>query len=187
MKILVRGWLVVLLLCGVAHTQQAGMTIPEVRGTSFAEQAVNLPKDLNGKAGVLVVGFTQGSRDAVTAWGKRLAVDYYDASDVAYYEMPVLAGVPRLMRGFVIGRIKSSVSDRGKRHFVPILENEAAWKSTAQYKSGDDAYVLVVDSAGTVRWQTHGPFSDGAYGAMKGQLEGLRSGSVRAVSGQAGR
>lgn len=150
--------------------------IPEVRGTSFANQPVNLPQDLKGKAGILVVGFTQGSRDALTAWGKRLAADYYDSPAVAYYELPVLAGVPRLMRGFVTGRIRSSVPERGRVHFVPILENEAAWKALTQYKSGDDAYVLVVDGSGIVKWQTHATFSEGIYATMKGQVEGLRSG-----------
>jgi len=149
--------------------------IPEVRGTSFTDQPVNLPKDLHGKVGVLVVGFTQSSRDAVTAWGKRLAVDYYDTPAVAYYELPVLAGVPRFMRGLVMGKIKSSVSDRGKPHFVPILENEAAWRALTQYKNGDDAYIVVVDGQGMVRWQAHDAFTEGSYAVMKAKVEGLRS------------
>jgi hypothetical protein len=147
--------------------------IPDVHGTSFTGATVDLPDALRGKAGVLVIGFSQGSRDAVTVWGKKLAVDYYDSPAVAYYEMPVLAGVPKLMRGFVAGRIKAAVSDRGRPHFVPLVENEAAWRSLVHYTAPDDAYVLVVDGFGVVRWQTQGQATDAAYAVLKQKLEAL--------------
>src|SRR5450756_1509470 len=92
--------------CSSTSAQSAPERIPEVHGTSLAEQQVHLPKDLQGRIGVLVLGFTQGSRDAVAGWGKRLSADYADSPTVAYYEMPVLAGVPRFIRGMVIGKIK---------------------------------------------------------------------------------
>jgi hypothetical protein len=149
--------------------------VPELHGTSFTNQPVNLPQDLQGKIGLLVIGFSQGSREAVTAWGKRLATDYSDSPAVKFYEMAVLASVPKFMRGFVAGKIKNSVSDRGKPHFVPITENEAAWRVLTHYERGDDAYVLVVDGQGTVLWQTHGDFSESSYGAMKEQVEKFRS------------
>jgi hypothetical protein len=149
--------------------------VPELHGTSFTNQPVHLPQDLKGRVGVLVIGFTQGSRDAVTAWAKRLATDYYDSPAVAYYNMPVTAGVPKFMRGYVTGKIKDSVSDRGKPHFVPITENETAWKTLTHYQQGDDAYVVVVDGEGKVLWQTHGSFTEANYAAMKAQVEESRS------------
>ncbi len=152
------------------------MRIPEVHGSSFADTAVNLPEDLKGRPGVLVVGFSQGSRDAVTAWGKRLAVDYLKSDSVVYYEMPVLAAVPRMLRGFVMGRIKASVSEPARPHFVPLLDDEAAWRRVAQYKEADAAYVLVIDGQGLVRWQMQGLPTEETYGAVKRQVEMLRAG-----------
>ena len=175
-RLRLRGGLLVLGLVlggGTLRAEPAGR-IPELNGISFSEQAVRLPQDLQGKVGVLVVGFSQGSRDAVTAWGKRLAVDYASSPTVAFYELPVLEGVPRFLRGMVTGKIKSSVSERGKPHFVPILENGAAWRALAQYKGGDAAYVMVVDGTGVVRWQSHDAFSEAVYGAMQREVEGLR-------------
>jgi hypothetical protein len=155
--------------------------IPELHGTSFTNQPVNLPQDLQGKIGILVVGFSQGSREAVTAWGKRLATDYSDSPSVKFYELPVLAGVPKFMRGLVAGKIKNSVSDRGRPHFVPVTENEAGWRALTHYERGDDACVLVVDGQGLVVWQNQGNFSESAYGAMKEQVEKLRSANVPAT------
>ena len=156
--------------------------IPEVHGISFAEQAVNLPEILKGKVGVLVVGFSHGSQDQVMGWGKRLAGDYRDSPTVVYYEMPVLASVPRMLRGFVEGKIKDSVPDAARARFVPLLENEAAWRTVAHYKGGDDAYVLVVDEHGVVRWETQGAATDASSGALKERVEALGAGM-----GQAGR
>ena len=155
--------------------------IPELHGTSFTNQPVNLPQDLQGKVGILVIGFSQGSREAVTAWGKRLAADYSDSPSVKFYELPVLAGVPRFMRGLVAGKIKNSVSDRGKPHFVPITENEAGWRALTHYQRGDDACILVVEGQGSVVWQNQGSFSESSYVAMREQVEKLRSATVPSV------
>ncbi len=155
---------------------ETAVLIPDVRGTSFSGQAVNLPTDLKGRVGVLVVGFSQGSRDAVKDWGVRLSADYEGSAAVVFYEMPVLAGVPRLLRGYVTGKIKDSVSERGRPHFVPILQDEAGWRTVTGYSGGDDAYVVVMDGAGVVRWQTHERVTDKTYFKLQRAVEGLRSG-----------
>lgn len=160
-------WLLGAALAATLWQSAPAQTIPPVHGTTFSGASVNLPDDLPGKAGVLVIGFTQGSRDAVTQWGKRLANDYDATPSVLYYEMPMLASVPKLLRGFVTGRIRSAVSERGKPHFVPLNDHEAEWKTLAHFQSPDDAYLLVVDGRGMVLWQTRGPATDAAYAALK--------------------
>lgn len=157
-----------------ATIPQGGDRIPPVHGTTFADVKVDLPQALSGKVGIFVIGFSQDSRDAVTTWGKKLAVDFYDSPTVAYYEMPVLASVPKLLRGFVEGRIKASVSDRGKPHFLPITENESAWRSLVHYANPDAPYILLVDEHGTVRWQSQGPPTEATYAALKHELETIR-------------
>ena len=148
--------------------------IPPVHGTTFSDVKVDLPEVLHGKVGILVVGFSQGSRDAVTTWGKKLAIDYYDSPTVLYYEMPMLASVPKLLRGFVQGRIKASVSDRGKPHFLPLTDDETQWRALTHYSAPDVPYILLVDGQGTIRWQTEGPPTDATYAALKQQVNTLR-------------
>ncbi|MDE3105852.1 MAG: hypothetical protein KGK08_11820 [Acidobacteriota bacterium] len=162
-------------LAGAAAAGDATIRIPQVHATSFAGQPVTLPEMLRGHAGVLVVGFSQGSRTAVEAWGRRLAADYRGAPDVSYYEMPMLAGVPHLLRNFVLGKIKGSVPQPSWPTFVPLLEDEAAWRAAAHYTGGDDAYVMLVDDQGVVRWQSHDAAADAAYARLRQQVESLRS------------
>jgi hypothetical protein len=149
--------------------------IPEVHGTSLSNEPVNLPEALQGKVGVLVLGFSRDSRTADSAWGKRLAADYRESPTVWCYEMPVLAGAPRMIRGLIVKSMKSSVPAGEQARFVVILDNEAAWKTVAHYGRPDDPYVLVVDSQGNVVWQTQGVLTDAGYVALKERVEALRA------------
>ena len=153
-----------------ATEQIPAARIPTLQGRTLAGADVHLPADLNTKAGVLVVGFSQASRSQVTAWGKRLAGDYLGSTTVAYYEMPVLESVPKLLRGFVVGRIKADVSERARPTFLPVLDHEADWKKATGFGNEDDAYILLVDGAGQVRWRTQGALTDTAYAELQTQL-----------------
>lgn len=171
-------WSAVLLTClslGALPASAQPAHIPEVRGTTFAGASVRLPEDLQGKVGVAIVGFTQASRDEVTGWGKRLANDYYGSSTVRYFEMPVLESVPRLLRGLVLGRIKASVSERGKGTFLPILDHEAEWKIATGFNKPDDAYVLLLDGTGAILDRIEGPITDANYADLKRRIEQLRT------------
>ncbi len=153
----------------------AAPTLPQVHAQLLTGEAVTLPADLHGRPTVLVLGFSQGSREQVAAWGRRLAPDYRDAQDVAYYEMAELESVPRLLRGYVLKKIRETVPARAQPHFLTFTEHEAEWKAAAGFDARDDAYVLLLDPAGQVRYRTHGATSDAAYAELKQRLESLRT------------
>lgn len=171
-------WLPVAVLLGFAPLSSRGAAdtgsggnIPAVHGTSLTGAPVELPGVLAGKVGVLVVGFSKDSRDPVAAWGRRLAGAYKGSPVVLYYEMPMLAEVPRLLRGVVVRSMKKEVPERAQPRFVPITEDEARWKSLAGYEKGDEAYVLVVDGGGVVRWRGHGAADDVAFAEVLKQVQ----------------
>ncbi len=152
-------------------------TLPAVHAQLLSGTAVNLPEDLHGRPTVIVIGFSQGSREEVAAWGRRLAPDYRDAQDVGYFEVAELEAVPRLLRGYVLKKIRETVPERAQPHFLTVTEHEAEWKSATSFadSSKDDAYVVIVDPEGQVRYTTHGAVSDAGYGELKRQLEPLRA------------
>ena len=150
---------------------QAGLgTIPALHGTVLTGAKVDLPESLSGKAGVLVVGFSESSRAEVTAWGHRLAEDYRDSQSVVYYEMPVLAGVPKLLRGWVLKKVSEGVPDRARSRCLPVLDHEPEWKRAAGFTHDEDAYVIVVDSTGTVLWRTEGQMTEARFAEVKDHL-----------------
>ena len=148
--------------------------IPPVHTSALNGQAVDLPASLGGKPVVLVVGFSPGSRGDVTAWGKRLAADFHDSPAVRYYEVSVLTGVPKFLRGYVLRKIAADVPDRAKPHFLSIDDHGAEWRSVTGYRKADDAYVLVVDGTGQTRWRGEGPVTEASYQQMKQNLEAMR-------------
>jgi hypothetical protein len=58
---------------------------------------------------------------------------------------------------------------------MPMFSDEVAWRKIARYANADDAYVLVVDGDGRVRWQTSGKASDARFAALKEQVGALRA------------
>lgn len=164
-----------LLLAGSAAGAQGNLGhIPPVRGTLLSGQAVSLPDSLHGKLGVLVVGFSQSSRDEVTNWGRRLGADYFGAPGVDYYELALLAEVPRFLRGYVTRKIKEQVSQHGQMHFLPVADHENEWKEAAGYSNPDRAYVLLVDGSGALLWRMGGPFTAASYAELQRQLAAAR-------------
>ena len=148
--------------------------IPPVHATALNGDAIDLPATLKGNPAVLVMGFSQGSRGDVTAWGRRLAADFHDSAKVRYYEVSMLAGVPKFLRGYVLRKIAADVPDRAKPHFFSIDDHEAEWRTVASYHKPDDAYVLLVDGGGEVRWRAEGPVTDADYQQLRQQLDALR-------------
>ncbi len=148
--------------------------IPTVHTAALNGDAVDLPDSLKGRSAVLVVGFSQGSRGDVTAWGKRLSTDYRDSVAVRYYEVSMLGGVPKFLRGYVLRKIAADVPDRAKPHFLSIDDHEAEWRSITGYRKADDAYVLVVNSGGQVCWKVEGPATDALYQQVQQHLAAIQ-------------
>jgi hypothetical protein len=158
---------------GSAQTQSE--RIPATHGTSFAGTQVALPDDLPGRVGVLVLGFSKNSGDVCKGWGERLEQSYQSSREVMFYQIPVLESVPKLIRGMVLKSMRSGVPEAMQPHFMPTFSDEAEWKKIVRYADADDAYVLVVDGDGIVRWQTSGKVTDAGFGALKEQVEALRT------------
>ena len=169
---------VALLSGGLAAAQSQSAQVPVTHGTTFAGTQVTLPNDLHGRTGVLVLGFSKSSGDVSKGWGERLSATYRGSQEVMYFQMPVLESVPKLVRGMVVKSIKSGVPESEQSHFMPMFSDEPAWKKIVRYANADDAYVLVVDGDGRVRWQTSGKVSDAGFVMLKEQVAALQAQSA---------
>jgi hypothetical protein len=155
--------LALLLACKVSTAQ----SIPVTRAQSFGGTQVNLPSDLSGRIGVLVLGFSKKSSLETKGWGDSVLRDYGTDPHVVYYQMPVLADVPILVRGFILQGIRKQMSPAERMHFVPILQDAAGWKKVVQFAAPDDAYIVVLDSGGQIKWRTRGTLTGEAYSQLK--------------------
>ena len=149
------------------------MHIPTARGTTLTGTDMALPNSLNGKIGVLVVGFSRASGEQISDWGRLIEAQYGQSRELTYFEIPMLAGMPKLLRGMVIKQMSSTVPGPERAHFVPLTEDDKPWRAVARYDKADDAYVLVVNGGGVLLWQTEGEATDAAWADFKAKLKGL--------------
>jgi hypothetical protein len=151
-----------LALCaGAVYGQQS---IPAIEGETLAGKKVSLPAAAEGRPALLIIGFTHASQPQAKAWGMRVR-DRFPAWSIA-----VLEDVPRLLRGMVAGSIRRGTPKELHDHFVLVYRGGNELKKAAGFDRPDDAYLLVIDSAGAIRWSFHGPVTDGAIEQIAGQL-----------------
>lgn len=153
--------------------QDAAVHIPTARGTTLTGVEMALPNSLNGKIGVLVVGFSHASGEQVTNWGRLIEADYGKSPGMVYFEMPMIGSAPKMLRGMIVKSMTSGVPAAERSHFVPLTEDDKPWRTVARYDKPDDAYLLIVDGNGLVLWQTQGDATDAAYATFKKTLNGL--------------
>ncbi len=155
------------LLLAFATTAFAA-TIPAATGTALDGHSVSLPRDLSPRATILILGFSQHSQDATTAWEKPVRTTLAGPGpnpDIAFYDMPFLQDAPSLIRPLIVRAIRKQVPDALQPRFVPLTSGESAWKQISCYTPAapDAAYVLLVDRSGNVLWQTHEPWSQARF------------------------
>jgi hypothetical protein len=144
--------------------------VPAAHGTTLTGTMVALPEALKGKVGVLVVGFSHSSQEEISSWGRLLEANYGTSNDVVYFELPMIGGMPKMLRGMIVKKMGSSVPGTEKQHYIPLVEGEPAWRAAAHYGKPDDAYVMLVDDEGLILWQTEGEATDVAWGKFKRRL-----------------
>jgi hypothetical protein len=157
---------------GLASTLVA-QSIPPIKAKALDDSEVVLPKPGGEQFLILVLGFSHKSGENCTPWDKRLAADYGSDSHVAYYQLPVLAGAPSLIRPVILRGMRKDVPASLHSHFVPIYDHEEDWKKLVRFSGADDAYVLVTSPDGHILWQTHGLLSDSAYADLQASITKL--------------
>jgi len=155
------------------RSEDAPARIPATHGTALDGTAVVLPDVLKGKVGLVVLGFSHASQTQVMNWGRLITADYGKASGLAYYEIPMIGGAPKMLRGMIIKSMGKAVPADERPHFVPLVEDDKPWRAVAKYWKPDDAYLILVDGDGTVRWQVEGDATDAAYAGLKRKLNEL--------------
>jgi hypothetical protein len=148
-------------------------SMPPIKAKALDDSEVALPKPGGQQFLILVLGFSHKSGENCTPWDKRLAADYGSDSHVAYYQLPVLAGAPSLIRPMILRGMRKDVPAYLHSRFVPIYDHEEDWKKLVNFSGADDAYVLVTSPDGHVLWQTHGPLSDSAYAGLQANVTKL--------------
>jgi hypothetical protein len=168
----------------VQELLRIGDPLPTLEGQLLTGRDAALPQAASGKVALVAIGFTYQSRVPVEAWADWYRRTIGSRADVALFEVPMIGGVARLGRWFI---------DRGMRSGTPVdLHDQVltvyggtdVWKRRLSHspEHKDDAYLIVVDREGVVRWLHHGAFDQSRSDELDALLTSL-AGGPRAEAG----
>jgi hypothetical protein len=70
--------------------------------------------------------------------------------------------------------MKSDIPKEKRDRFLVIYSGEKELKEAAGFEAPDDAYLVLIDPNGEVRWRFHGPFSHTKLKEMSAQAAAMR-------------
>ena len=152
---------------------RVGDRLPDLSGESLNGRAVTLPASASGSPAVVLLGFTYASREPVERWNTWCRSEFGAA--VACYQMPVLGGMAKLASPFIRSGMRKSTPAALQDRVVTITSNAGDWKDRVGHSSAsdDDAFVILIDRAGIVRWLAHGDVDAQRTAALKQEVAAL--------------
>ena len=146
-------------------------TLPQIEGENLMGRKIVLPEAAAGHRAILVIGFSHASQGQTKAWAERLDREFPNPSMVTVYPLAVLEAVPRLIRGMVSHGIKSDTPKEQRDRFLLVYHQEAELKTAAGFTAPDDAYILLLDASGVIRWRFHGPVTDSSVAGIQKEAQ----------------
>jgi len=147
--------------------------LPRLEGETLSGKKILLPDDTHGKIALLAIGFSRKGGDATRAWSERFRKDFGADPRLAVYPVAELEGAPRFVRGMIVGSMRKGTLTADRERFVTLFQGSEDLKRFVGFSAGDDAYLLLLDDKGTVRWRGHGVFREQDYAALQTAAKGL--------------
>jgi hypothetical protein len=148
---------VVMLLVAASLSAQV---IPHTEAETLSGRKIVLPDASTGRPAVFIVGFSRAGGDSSGRWGKQLREEFKTDSNVQIYSVAELQDAPKMIRGLIRHSMQASTPQNERDTFVVLYQDKDVWKQLADFSDPDDAYILLVDSAGRIRWRAHGKVPD---------------------------
>jgi hypothetical protein len=149
----------------------SAQVIPHTEAETLSGKKIVLPDAASGHPAVFIVGFSRAGGDSSGRWGKQLRQEFTTDSNVQIYSVAELQDAPKMVRGMIRHSMRGNIPQSEQDTFVVLSQDEDVWKKLADFSDPNDAYILLVDSAGRIRWRTHGKVPDQrAVNALRNEI-----------------
>jgi hypothetical protein len=154
---------------------RVGDPFPELKGHTLSGRAAVLPLASAGKVTLVAIGFTYKSRFPVEAWAEWYRTSIGPGTDVAFFEVPMIGGLATLGRWFIDRGMRKGTPVELHDHVITVYGGTGDWKQRLSCSPAheDDAYLVVIDREGVVRWLHHGGFDTSWSAELKALLASL--------------
>jgi hypothetical protein len=154
---------------------RVGDPFPELKGHTLTGRMAVLPQGSSGQVALVAIGFTYKSRFPVEAWAEWYRTTIGPSTDVTFFEVPMIGGLATLGRWFIDRGMRNGTPAELRDHVITVYGGTGEWKQRLSYSPAheDDAYLVVVDREGVVRWLHHGGFDTSWSDELKALLASL--------------
>jgi hypothetical protein len=157
---------------------RVGDPLPVLKGRLLTGREAVLPHAAAGKPALIAMGFTYKSRFPVEAWADWYRATIGPTTDVTFFEVPMIGGLATLGRWFIDSGMRKGTPPELQDHVLTVYGGTGEWKTRLGWSSEreDEAYLIVVDTDGVVRWLYHGEFDRPRADELRTVLTSLADG-----------
>jgi len=150
----------------------AGKPMPLLAGKNLNGEVRSLPADFRGKPGVLVAGFSMGSRADATAWATKIAHQHASKGNLDAYVL-VVVEAPAFIEPLVAAAMRAGQPADLYKWGMTVMDPDRALR--AQLGVVDDAkgQIVLVGPDGKVRWATGEGYSAARWAAFEQALAAM--------------
>ncbi len=148
-----------------------GQRMPALKGDLLSRKPGVLPDLAAGRTALILLGFSYDSRFQVEAWAEKFRARYGAAGDVTLFEVPMMGSAARLGRWFIDSGMRKNTPPELLDHVMTVYGSNDDWKTRVGYSAPDDAYLVLIDRQGVVRWLAHGPVSEDRLQALSAVVD----------------
>ena len=135
-------------------------TIPHTEAETLSGKTIVLPDAAAGHPAVFIVAFSRAGGDASGRWNKQLRQEFASEQNLHFFTVAVLQDAPKLVRGMIKHGMRGGVPQNEQGSFALLYKDEDVWKKLVDFTDVNDAYILLTDSTGRIRWHAHGKAPD---------------------------
>lgn len=158
---------------GGAALLTVGQRMPPLKGDLLSGKPGVLPDLAAGQTALVILGFSYDSRFQVEAWAEKFRVRYRAAADVTLFEVPMMGSAARLGRWFIDSGMRKNTPPELYGRVMTVYGGNDDWKVRVGFSAADDAYLVLIDRQGIVRWLAHGPVSEERLQALSAVVDSL--------------
>jgi hypothetical protein len=150
-----------------------GQRMPPLKGDLLSGKPGVLPDLAAGRITLVILGFSYDSRLQVEAWAERFRARYGAAADVTLFEVPMMGSAARLGRWFIDSGMRKNTPAELHSRVMTVYGGNDDWKTRVGFSAPDDAYLVLIDRQGIVRWLAHGPLRDDRLQGLSAVVDSL--------------
>lgn len=159
----------------------SAQTLPRLQGKSLSGAEVVLPDAAHGRVTLILFGFSKASGKPCKTWAEHAWPAWRSDAQADVFTVAEMQGIPGFIKGMVLGGIRRDTPADYRSHFVPIFSDRTQWEQVVGFEKSapNDAYLVLLDPNGVIRWRAHGPYTPALYAQLQQQMTKWKPAAAR--------